>query len=348
MCGASLEAAAAAPADEKTAPRRRPRWLFWLGTIALALVLLVIIGFLVQPLIFPSAPAFTPTPSRPTPTPTPTVVLTPTETPTPTPTPTPIPPRAHQVRQGETLSTIALQYDTTIEDILALNPGLDPQLIQTGQVLLIPPAEGAVSTAEAGPTATPASFVIHVVAPGETLLSIAERYGVTVALIRAANPELPAGSDVIRVNQSLVIPIGTPTPTPVPTVDVNVTPTPRPLYAPPALLSPPNGAIFGGPDAVIVLQWASVGILGPGEWYAVHVERSGIPPLIVRTRATAYRLPAELYPPPDALSRELRWHVQVVRRVSGGTTDELVSLPEAVRTLLWLETAPTPTATPFP
>lgn len=350
MCGASLDAEPEPPAAAEEAPRHTPRWLFWLGTVALALVLLIVIGFLVRPLIFPSAPTPTPTPARPTRTPTPTVVPSPTDTPTATPTPTPVPPRAHQVRQGETLITIAQQYDTTVEEILALNPGINPQLLQTGQVLLIPPVlSPEASPVEPGePTGTPGGFIIHVVAPGETLLSIAERYGVTVALIRAANPELPAGSDVIRVNQSLVIPIGTPTPTLVPTVDANATPTPLPPYAPPALLSPPDGAVFSGPGAVIVLEWASVDILGPGEWYALHVARAGAEPIVVRTRTTAYRVPAELYPPPGAVSREVRWRVQIVRQVRGGDTYEVVSLPEPVRTFRWLEVAPTPTVTPRP
>ncbi len=342
MCGADLTAEWAV---EEPQQRRRPRWLFWLGTLVLALLLLLAIGFFLQPLIFPPAPTPTPT-VIPTHTATPTPTRSPTPTPTATATPTPIPPRAHQVQQGETMLGIAQEYDTTLDQILALNPGVVPEQIRVGQVLLIPPATGAAGAVE--PTSTPAGdFIVHVVAPGETLLGIAQDYGVTLALIRAANPEIPP-DDLIRPNQPLVIPLGTPTPTLAPTVDPHATPTPLPLYPPPILLSPPDAAMFAGADAVIVLQWAAVAVLAPDEWYSVQLARAGAQQVVERTRATAYRVPAELYPPPGALNREFRWHVRVVREVRGTDTFDQASQPEPVRVFYWLESLPTPTPTPTP
>lgn len=348
MCGASL---VEKEESERHAPRQRSRWLFWLAVVVASLLVLGVAGLLLRPFVLP--PAATPTyTASPTHTPTPTTTGTPTPTPTVTPTPTPLPPRAHQVQEGETLLVIAQQYDTTVEEILALNPGIAPELLQVGQVLLIPPAvptPGAPATAAAeGPTPTPGDFIIHVVAPGETLLSIAEKYSVTIALIRATNPAIPPGSDVIQINQTLIIPLGTPMPTPTPTPNPEATPTPLPLYQPPPLLSPPDGAVFGGPDAVVLIQWASVGILRPGEWYELHVARPGAEPVVVRTRATAYRVPAGLYPPPGMLAREFRWRVDVVRRVRGTDTYEQASEPGPVRVFLWLETLPTLTPSPSP
>ncbi|HEY74845.1 MAG TPA: LysM peptidoglycan-binding domain-containing protein [Thermoflexia bacterium] len=217
-------------------------------------------------------------------------------------------------------------------------------------MLLIPPAEptpGPAPTEEVqGPTPTPSDFIIHTVAPGETLLSIAQKYSVTVALIRAANPGLPPGLDVLRVNQTLIIPMGTPMPTPTPTVNPYATPTPIPPYPPPPLLSPSNGAVFGGPDAVIVLQWASVGILHTGEWYEVRLIRPEAPMEVARTRTTAYRVPAEFYPPPEQTDREFRWEVRVVREQIGTGEYKWVSEPGPSRTFLWLAEAPTPTPSP--
>lgn len=52
-----------------------------------------------------------------------------------TPTPTPV---IHTVQSGETLSSIAIQYETTIDDILSANPGIDPNLLPLGITLTIP------------------------------------------------------------------------------------------------------------------------------------------------------------------------------------------------------------------
>ncbi len=58
-----------------------------------------------------------------------------------------------------------------------------------------------VTDAKAGPGATPAS---HVVAPGETLWSLARSFGLTVDAIRAANPTLGAS---LRAGEQLQLPI---------------------------------------------------------------------------------------------------------------------------------------------
>jgi len=346
MCGAPLEEEEVQ--QEKRPPRPRFRWLFWLAVVGAAVLVLGIGSSLLRPYLL-STPTPIPT-TPPTLTPTPTPTGTPTPTPTITPTPTPLPPRAHQVQPGETLASIATLYDTSVDEILALNPGITPELLQVGQVLLIPPATptpGAAPTEQVeGPTPTPGPFIIHVVAPGETLLSIAQKYSVTVALIRAANPGIPPGSDVIRVNQTLIIPIGTPMPTPTPTPNPYATPTPIPPYSPPPLLSPPNRAVFAGPDALIVLQWASVGILRTGEWYEVRLMRPEAPMEVVRTRTTAYRVPAEFFPPPGQPDREFRWEVRVVRERIGTGLYDWVSDPGPTRTFVWLSEPPTPTPSP--
>lgn len=354
MCGTSL-IEAEEPQEEEVPeaeePRRSGRWLFW---VAAVLVVAAIggVGYLVlQPLLTAPPPTLTPTP-RPTGTPTPTASPTSAVSPTPTPTYTPLPPRAHQVQEGETLSDIAQSYGTTIEEILALNPGITPELLQVNQVLLIPPAEPTpLPTGTAtpqGPTPTPGPYLVHVVGPGDTLISIAEQYSVTVSLLRAANPDIPAGSDVIRVDQPIIIPQGTPMPTPTPTSNPDATPTPLPVYTAPPLLNPPNGAVFGGPEAVIVLEWASVSLLEDDEWYELRLSRPEMDPIVERTWSTSYRVPAELYPPPEATIREFTWRVRVVRRVPGTEEYALASEQGPVRTFRWLEITPTPTPVPSP
>ncbi len=42
-------------------------------------------------------------------------------------------PRFYRVRFGETLSDVAIRFDTTVEDLLALNPGIEPTSLEVGQ-----------------------------------------------------------------------------------------------------------------------------------------------------------------------------------------------------------------------
>ena len=41
--------------------------------------------------------------------------------------------RYYRVREGEFLETIAQKFDTTVADLLQLNPGLDPNSLSVGQ-----------------------------------------------------------------------------------------------------------------------------------------------------------------------------------------------------------------------
>jgi LysM repeat protein len=94
----------------------------------------------------PRTPTATPTPTAsptvsPTPeaTASPTPTLEPTPTPTPTPTPEPPPFIEYEVETGDTLSSIAQAYGTTIDELVRLN-GLASQdvIISVGQKLLVP------------------------------------------------------------------------------------------------------------------------------------------------------------------------------------------------------------------
>jgi LysM repeat protein len=46
-------------------------------------------------------------------------------------------PRFYRVRFGETLSDVAIRFDTTVEDLLALNPGIEPTSLRVGQRIRI-------------------------------------------------------------------------------------------------------------------------------------------------------------------------------------------------------------------
>ncbi|MCX7867402.1 MAG: LysM peptidoglycan-binding domain-containing protein [Limisphaera sp.] len=60
------------------------------------------------------------------------------EPPLPEPAPPPPPMRAHTYRAGETLISLAVEYDVPLSAILRANPGLDFQRLKPGDTILIP------------------------------------------------------------------------------------------------------------------------------------------------------------------------------------------------------------------
>lgn len=105
-----------------------------------------------------SAPTETPTPTlEPYRTPTSTLTATVVElrqSGTPDdllPSPTPF---VQEVKEGETLLDIALEYGLSLDQLLAANPGIDPHFLSIGQELQIPGPEGELSQALL-PTSTP-------------------------------------------------------------------------------------------------------------------------------------------------------------------------------------------------
>lgn len=340
LCGTSLveEQAVETDEDEETDVRRVPGWVSSVVVFLLAAMILAGGGYglyamlVLRPNSDPTASALPPT-STPTPTATP----TPTETPVPTATPTPLPPRAHSVEDGETVSDIAVAYGVSVDQILDLNPDVDPEFIKTGQVLLIPPS------------APPSGEVtVHVVQEGETLGSIAEEYAVSVSNLRTAN-DLSPQNETIRAGQSLVVPLSTPTPDATRSAALSATPTPVPPYPPPPLLYPPDGTVLVGRDAPVLLQWASVSLLQGNEWYELTVAEpaGGVVSDTVRTRTTAWRVPLDLLQGTGASSSRFEWQVQVVRRVAEGIYEQAGD-PSEVRTFTWLEPTPTPAPSPTP
>jgi LysM repeat protein len=116
----------------------------------------------------------------------------------------------YEVKSGDTLFRIALNYDTTVAAIREAS-GLTGETIFPGDILIIPDcgeddetAEQPEGTPGAGPTALPDGWKVHIVASGETLGLIAQRYSVGQSRIVAANQL--ANPDSLSVGQSLVIP----------------------------------------------------------------------------------------------------------------------------------------------
>jgi LysM repeat protein len=62
-----------------------------------------------------------------------TTVVTTATTPTTTPTTRRPRPKYYRLRAGETISDVALRFDTTVEELLSLNPKIEPNQLRIGQ-----------------------------------------------------------------------------------------------------------------------------------------------------------------------------------------------------------------------
>jgi uncharacterized protein YkwD len=189
---------------------------------------------IVQDLATPSPlPTDAPSPTSPSPyTPTPTMALDSLSTPA-QPAPADGALIEHTVQPGDTLLGIATTYDVPMAAIQLENGMGDSVVVQVGQVLDIPSADGWEEASR--------FWVVHVVKAGETLVGIAQGYGLKAAEIKAVNGL--ADADLIRAGQELVIPLGGPaaptSPPPTNTPPPTSTPTPLPAYptVTPTLLS---------------------------------------------------------------------------------------------------------------
>ena len=106
----------------------------------------------------------------------------------------------HTVSKGQSLYSIANMYDTTVDEIVRLNPGSDTQ-INTGQALKIPQRQKTAGDDR--------SKSFHTIQPGETLYQLTVKYKVSAKDICAANPGLSASN--FRIGQVIVIPAGSTT-----------------------------------------------------------------------------------------------------------------------------------------
>ncbi len=99
----------------------------------------------------------------------------------------PTTPQRHTVAAGDSFESIANKYGLTLRELVKANP----QLLKTGDQLMVPaavaiPSEngGSVGSAGSGSSTTQRT---HAVRPGDTLTSIAIKYGTTVAAIASLN-----------------------------------------------------------------------------------------------------------------------------------------------------------------
>ncbi len=92
----------------------------------------------------------------------------------------------HTVASGETLYGIAKTYNTTIENLLASNPGIDGNNLKANEVIRIVPN----TTQDIVVNKDIYQFTPYVVAKGDTYASVAKAHGITAQQLQAANPDM--------------------------------------------------------------------------------------------------------------------------------------------------------------
>jgi LysM repeat protein len=87
------------------------------------------------------------------------------------------------VHPGDTLSAIAMRHGTTVSALAQANQLADPNLIRIGQLLQIPDSKLGTPGYTKGAADTETYTVVH----GDTLISIARRYGLDLTALARAN-----------------------------------------------------------------------------------------------------------------------------------------------------------------
>jgi LysM repeat protein len=89
----------------------------------------------------------------------------------------------YTIEAGDTFSSIASEFNTTVAAIKAVNPSVNPDNLQIGQVINLPRSSAIGGT--------------YAIQAGDTFSSIMSESNTTVAAIKAVNPSV--NSDDLQI-----------------------------------------------------------------------------------------------------------------------------------------------------
>lgn len=104
------------------------------------------------------------------------------------------------IQRGDTLTELAIKYNTTIARLVELNNIANPNLIFAGKTLIVPSGETMQDTDQNSTSGQ----TIYIVQRGDTLNQIAESFGTTARAIAMENNI--QNINLIYVGQRLIIP----------------------------------------------------------------------------------------------------------------------------------------------
>ncbi|MFW6006886.1 MAG: LysM peptidoglycan-binding domain-containing protein [Bacillota bacterium] len=102
----------------------------------------------------------------------------------------------YTVKPGDTLYGIARRFQISLDDLQEANPFVEPETLQTGEVICIPVATPPVECPEGAREYT--------IKAGDTFYSLAARFNTSVAEIQRLNPDIDP--DALLVDQKICIP----------------------------------------------------------------------------------------------------------------------------------------------
>lgn len=114
--------------------------------------------------------------------------------------------KIHIIKQGDTFYHLAQKYHVTVDEIIALNPDIDPYNLQVGSKIRIP----SISSGTISPGGSGSGMEIvhqHVVKSGDTMWKLSQEWGISLANLIAANPHITNPNalmtgDVINIPKS--------------------------------------------------------------------------------------------------------------------------------------------------
>jgi LysM repeat protein len=138
----------------------------------------------------------------------------------------------YTIQNGDTLWKLSQAYGVSVQSILDVNPGIDPQNLQIGSTLCIPtaqivpapfakatpptetapPTKTAPLTSEILPVTCPKGTFRYTIQNGDTLWKLSQTYGVSVQSILDVNPGIDPQN--LQIGSTLCIPTAQTVPAP--------------------------------------------------------------------------------------------------------------------------------------